>query len=245
MLLVKTVYVYGVLMVVPTSLPCFTPLSAAAIVDKPASDKPVSSRCSEGGMTIFSLIESGDLAAVSSTLQQQPGLLSVPGDYGGPGDGRPLHAAAFHGRTEIVRLLGEAGAEIHWRDVAGRTALYWAAWKGRTGAAGALLDLGARTEDGDKWGGTPLHIASVNGLVEVVQLLLDHGASPSAQDEDGETPLYWAAWRNHVSCVAALVRGGAEDTVSGGWTGGTGHGGCTGSEGTGKHCLHREHRSNV
>ena len=38
-LLVETVYVYGVLMVVPTSLPCFTPVSAAAIVDKPSSDQ--------------------------------------------------------------------------------------------------------------------------------------------------------------------------------------------------------------
>ena len=189
-------------------------------------------------MTIFSLIESGDLAAVSSTLQQQPGLLTVPGDYGGVYAGPPLHAAAYHGRTEIVRLLGEVGAEIHWRDEIERTALCVAAGLGRTGAAGALLDLGARTEDGDNYGRTPLHMASDMGHVEVVQLLLDHGASTSAQDEYGRTPLYRAAWMNEVSCVAALVRAGAEDTVSEGQTDDTGHRGqgCTGSDGTGKHC---------
>ena len=38
-LLVETVYVYGVLMVVPPSLQCFTPLSAVAIVDKPPSSE--------------------------------------------------------------------------------------------------------------------------------------------------------------------------------------------------------------
>ena len=187
---------------------------------------------------IFSLIKSGDLAAVSSTLQQQPGLLTVPGDYGGYFAGPPLHAAAYHGRTEIVRLLGEVGAEIHWRDEYGETALWVAAYRGRTGAAGALLDLGARTEDGDNDGLTPLHWASAMGHVEVVQLLLDHGARALAQDEYGWTPLYLAAWKNAVSCVAALVRAGAEDTVSEGRTDGTGHRGqgCTGSDGTGKHC---------
>ena len=197
-------------------------------------------------MTIFSLIKSGDLAAVSSTLQQQPGLLTVPGDYGGVYDGPPLHAAAYHGRTEIVRLLGEVGAEIHWRNKYGRTALYTAVRRGRTGAAGALLDLGARTEDGSNNGRTPLHTASFLGHVEVVQLLLDHGASTSAQDEYGRTPLYLAAWGNRVSCVAALVRGGAEDTVSEGQTDDTGHRGhgCTGSDGTGKHCLHRDYIQN-
>jgi ankyrin repeat protein len=194
-------------------------------------------------MTIFSLIKSGDLAAVSSTLQQQPSLLSVPGDYGGGSDGRPLHAAAYHGRTEIVRLLGEVGAEIHWRDEDGDTALNMAAMEGRNGAAGALLDLGGRTEDGDNDCVTPLRTASYWGHVEVVQLLLDHGASTSAQDGNGETPLYWAAEENNVSCVAALVRGGAEDTVSGGWTGGTGHVGhaCTGRV----HNPQREHFKNV
>ena len=189
-------------------------------------------------MTIFSLIESGDLAAVSSTLQQQPGLLTVPGDYAIGYVGPPLHAAAYHGRTEIVRLLGELGAEIHWRDKWGCTALHWAAMEGRTGAAGALLDLGARTEDGDYRGWTPLHVASASGHLEVVQLLLDHGARTSAQDRNGATPLYHAAWWNYVSCVAALVRAGAEDTVSEGQTDCTGHvgQGCTGSD----HNLQRE-----
>ena len=85
---------------------------------------------------IFSLIESGDLAAVSSTLHEQPGLLTVAGHYtGGHCVGPPLHAAAHHGRTKIVRLLVEVGAEIQWRDRVGDTALIQAAWTGKTGAA--------------------------------------------------------------------------------------------------------------
>ena len=164
-------------------------------------------------MTIFSLIKSGDLAAVSSTLQQQPGLLTVPGLYAKLYVGPPLHAAAYHDQTKIVRLLVELGAEVHCRDGLGCTALHIAAGEGRTGAARALLDLGGRTEDDSK-GFTPLLWASVHGHVEVVQLLLDHGARTSAPDGLGQTPLYWATGGNHVSCVAALVRGGAEDTVS-------------------------------
>ena len=176
-------------------------------------------------MTIFSQIESGDLAGVSSTLQQQPGLLTVPGEYEGWYGyvGPPLHAAAYHGQTEIVRLLVELRAEIHWRDEEGYTALYVAAEMGRTGAAGALLDLGGRTEDESSYGTTPLHTASLWGHVKVVQLLLDHGARTSAQDDFGRTPLHLATRENCVSCVAALVKAGAEDTVSAGQTAATGH----------------------
>ena len=141
---------------------------------------------------IFTLIESGDVAAVSSTLEQHPHLLTAREEYGGMFPGPPLHAAAWHDQPEVVKCLLGRGAALQAKDEGGETALHIAAWRGSTGAARALLDLGAALEDQNTYGQTPLHWASYNGRLEMLELLLERGGRTSAQSSSGETPLYWA-----------------------------------------------------
>ena len=44
----------------------------------------------------------------------------------------PLHWASMNGRTEVVNLLIEKGADIHVKDNDGDTPLHWASDKGHT-----------------------------------------------------------------------------------------------------------------
>ena len=171
---------------------------------------------------IFSLIESGDLAAVSSTVKKHPHLLQVQGDYGNvyPSnlgqrleEGPPLHAAAWHDQVEMVQFLVGIGASLHEQDGIGDTALHVAAIKGSTGAAKALLDLGAPLDDHNSVGWTPLHRAAAWGSTDILKLLIERGARVSAQDDAGDTPLYWARWARSVNCVEELLRAGAVDQV--------------------------------
>ena len=79
---------------------------------------------------IFTLIESGDVAAVSSTLEQHPHLLTASGKYGWLYPGPPLHAAAWHDQPEVVKCLLGRGAALQAKARRGYTALHMAAWRG-------------------------------------------------------------------------------------------------------------------
>ena len=87
---------------------------------------------------------SGDRDEVQRLLRLDPALAraSAP-DAPHPG-WTPLHAAAQHGRLDIVRLLLEHGAEVDAREGGDNTtALHWAAARAEKELAGTLLDAGA------------------------------------------------------------------------------------------------------
>lgn len=82
-------------------------------------------------------------------------------DRGATADGGALHAAAAHGRAEVVRLLLEAGADVYRRDPdTGRTALHAAVAGSADGTA-----------------------------PEIVRLLLEAGADVNATTVDGASAL--------------------------------------------------------
>lgn len=67
-------------------------------------------------------IKSSDVAAVREALTAAPHLLSERIKHYESGDA-PLHVATGGGSTTIIKMLMEAGADIHQRDGKGRTAL--------------------------------------------------------------------------------------------------------------------------
>ncbi|MFJ3176697.1 ankyrin repeat domain-containing protein, partial [Streptomyces roseus] len=93
----------------------------------------------------------------------------------------PLYEAAVGGRTEIVRLLLEAGASP---------------------------DAESRGIGAD---GTPLCAAACWGYVDTVRELLAHGADPDLREEDGagRSPLDWANNGAHPETAALLTSSGA------------------------------------
>jgi hypothetical protein len=126
----------------------------------------------------------------------------------------PLHDASMKGRTEVVNLLIEKGADIHVKNKNGYTALHYASMKGRTEVVNLLIEKGADINVKNNNGLTPLCWASRNGLTEVVNLLIEKGADIHVkEDNNGRTPLHWASYKGHTEVVNLLIEKGADTHV--------------------------------
>jgi cytohesin len=112
-----------------------------------------------------------------------------------------LHAAARHGRPELIKLFIEHGAEPRAPDKDGDTPLHSCAAKaygrwddvvspaGRRSAAEALLRKGAELQVRNGRGETALHVAAYEGQLEVVRVLVEQGADVNATDWSDQTVL--------------------------------------------------------
>ena len=118
----------------------------------------------------------------------------------------PFHAAVISGRTNIVQVMLDAGAEIdsvcHAESPA-RTALALAASTGNLQTVYLLVSRGAcpsvpNTE-------SPLRHA--HG--PILRALLSHGCDPNVLCEDSRTPLGWAAQEGRAEDCNILIDGGA------------------------------------
>jgi uncharacterized protein len=89
-------------------------------------------------------------------------------------------------RTEIVKLLIAAGADVNRRTLVGEPTLCY------------MRDIRTRGE-------TPLHRAAAYGDVGMIQALVDAGADKSAKDVHGESPLTWASWHLRDNAVLKLL----------------------------------------
>lgn len=118
--------------------------------------------------------------------------------------------SAGEGRSEMVRLLGKAGA-VNFQDEKGWTALMEAARKGHVQTVHVLLTLQADPNLKDNLKGTALHWAAYKGHTKIVKDLLNHGAAKSLYfvDSDGNTPLSLAERHNHKEVASLLRQAGA------------------------------------
>ena len=91
----------------------------------------------------------------------------------------PLHDAAAFGRTRIVELLLDKGADVNVRNEGGETPLHYAARHGHTKVVEILLEHGANVSEKGTGCGTPLQWAAGNGQIKTAQLLLAAGADPN------------------------------------------------------------------
>ena len=74
-------------------------------------------------------------------------------------DQTPLIIAAFHGCTDIIRMLIDAGADIGHRNHQGENALITASQEGNIDSVKVLLDAGADKNQPNADGETPLELA--------------------------------------------------------------------------------------
>ena len=126
----------------------------------------------------------------------------------------PLSEAANMMEFEAVQVLYEHNADINFRDLKGRTTLYWIL--GYCGSKDQfvdmvrlLLELGADPNICANDHTTPLHEASSRGLLEAARLLLRHGAKVDEKDGTGKTPLQVAASKGNDEMMKLLVEHGA------------------------------------
>jgi cytohesin len=147
--------------------------------------------------------ERGDLATVASLLNKGVSADDPSGGWGA------LRIAAYHGRTDVVRLLLERGEDPG--DV-----LLTTANMGRTLAVQELLAAGANVSVADKDDGwTALHFAVRpdgpfnRGHFRVVRALLKAGANPDVRDKSGVAPLSLVMDGDRKT-IAVLLKAGAD-----------------------------------
>ena len=169
-------------------------------------------------MSIFELIDAGDVAGVERLLADDPGASHVRDDQGLS----PVVHAAYRDRTDIVAVLppldgwdrlvrGESEglpAPDEWSPD-GFTALHLAAFSHNADAARVLLDEGADPNVLARASFarvTPLGTAAFSGAVEVARVLLEHGADPSIAESEGGTPLEAARANGYDELVELLSK---------------------------------------
>ncbi|HNR07492.1 MAG TPA: ankyrin repeat domain-containing protein [Saprospiraceae bacterium] len=90
-------------------------------------------------------------------------------------------------RTEIVKILIEAGTQVNKKTMAGQPTLCFMR---------------------DAWlkGETPLHRAAAYADAAIIKMLLDAGADPSVKDANGDTPMSWGSWHLREASVLRLLQ---------------------------------------
>jgi ankyrin repeat protein len=106
--------------------------------------------------------------------------------------------AAKHNDLQSAREAVHRGANVHARDLGGRSALYLACTEGHMPLAEFLVDLGADVDETfGKRRQTLLHWAAEQSSTGVATFLISHKANVNAQQSDGSTPLLLAAMHGH------------------------------------------------
>jgi ankyrin repeat protein len=106
--------------------------------------------------------------------------------------------AAAENNAAVVKVLVEAGGDVHAQSKTGRfTPLMFAVRGGHVETTRALLDAGADVNTTIPDGTSALVVAVINAHYQLAGLLLDKGADPNA-DGQGWTALHQIAWsRRH------------------------------------------------
>ncbi len=131
-----------------------------------------------------------------------------------------LLIAARLGLKSVVQLLVKLGADIHFRDAMGWSALTKASLRGSPRVAEFLLDQGADANQASIHGNTPLMAAVYGGDLRTVEVLLHRGANVNSEDLRGRTALFIAAGTGRAKVAEELLKQGADVTVKAqnGWT---------------------------
>lgn len=121
-----------------------------------------------------------------------------------------LMVAAKYGRTEMVSLLLDYGADIDTSDANNETALIYAAENGHAEVISLLIEKGANINVDNLNGYTVLTFKVIEGNIAMVKQLLELGAGVNIADEDGKTLLPFAAEKGHAEIFVLLLDAGAD-----------------------------------
>ena len=103
-------------------------------------------------ISIHQAATDGNIEAVKQHLADGVDVNAKDDEYGATS----LHITVEYGYKEIVKLLIDAGADVHEKDKNGSTPLHDAALNGQKEIAELLIDKGADVNAKNKFGDTPL-----------------------------------------------------------------------------------------
>ena len=119
--------------------------------------------------SVWDAIRTGNLQAVEEHLKSPESITERHPVFGLT----TLSWASLAGSKDIVGMLLEKGADVHWRSADGHTALHGAAFLGRYEVTQLLLDSGADMNAPSLAGERPMHSASTDySTVEYITRLL-------------------------------------------------------------------------
>jgi ankyrin repeat protein len=139
--------------------------------------------------------------------------ISVNDHYPEPfGELTDLEFAAAHGRSAIIKVLIEAGADVNAKSSVGLESmpLIAAVSGGHAEAVQVLINSGADVEAKDSLGKTCIFYAVEFGYQNVLRVLIDSGAEVNVRDKWGLTLLNYAVGVNSIELVKILLSAGAD-----------------------------------
>ena len=150
--------------------------------------------------------ENGDLAIVEALLDHGADTeLQEGADYA---SGTPLNRAIDEGKTDVVRLLLDRGANPRVLDIYNRTIVHSAGVNGQDEVLRVLfekprgVDINAQGTNGR----TALHDAAYFDYQSTIQILFDNGARTDIHDNANRSPLGVAKDNNNLGALDLLTR---------------------------------------
>jgi len=153
-------------------------------------------------LSIFEAAATGQKDIFQYKINTQPKLLNEWSS-----DGFTLIGlASFFGKTEIVKILLERGADVNKpsNNDFRVTPIHSAAAISHVEIAKLLLQHGAKINAVQMNGVSPLHSAAYNGSVEMVKTLLENGANKTLRVKDGKMPVDFAKEKEFEEIVQLL-----------------------------------------
>ncbi|XP_071037669.1 uncharacterized protein [Parasteatoda tepidariorum] len=117
----------------------------------------------------------------------------------------PIHLAAAHGHSEVVKYLAGEGAHLSALDPSSYTALHLASMNGHNHVLEVLLPMGVDVDSITAEGFSALHLAVMNGHLECISTLLQWGASLEKRDALGRG-VYEMVEEYNLDDVAVVLR---------------------------------------
>jgi serine/threonine-protein phosphatase 6 regulatory ankyrin repeat subunit B len=122
-----------------------------------------------------------------------------------------LFIACQHGEKENALMLLNYGANIHQRNIDGKTPLHTACeYTFDSGLVDVLIQNGAYVNARDTKDNTPLIFACQQGNFFSAQLLIENGANVDDKNKDLDTPLHFACHMSKELLVSVLIEHGAD-----------------------------------
>lgn len=149
-------------------------------------------RCVAGGQMCHPLCDCERCSTIGETLMERcKRRRALPINACNSLGETALHVASATGRTEMVRSLLDAGANVNMITASeGRTPLHLACLNGNVDSVKLLLSCATCYVDAQDYdGNTSLHLTSQTGNAKLVGLLLRHGANVDVRNRHDMTPL--------------------------------------------------------